>query len=217
METRPCMVRASCGSPNCGFSIQIDQPTSSKLVSSKKSCFTPRTSVGRQTGVHQAEISDSDAGSDHETSSEASSTECDDSEEKLEELQRSGKFPPQWVTDTFEPPNTKCTPEESFLFRFDYLHELFRRYWPQSLLEKIVEFTTLKAHTTNTNSTFTLTKNEVQVFMGVVKLMSLIRLGRTKRSWSPKTRIPVIAESITRSRFYKLFFDNCFSSPQLIF
>ena len=70
------------------LSSRLNQPKSSKLVSSKKTCFTPRTSGGHQTRVHQTKTPDSYAGSGPETSSDASSTECDDSEEKLEKLQR---------------------------------------------------------------------------------------------------------------------------------
>nr|CAH7729436.1 unnamed protein product [Callosobruchus chinensis] len=91
---------------------------------------------------------------------------------------------------------------------YDYIcekdpFEYFQKYISQQFFEKVAMFTNMKEVSTTGHSLDTST-TEVRQLFGCSMLIGIYGLPRMRMYWAENTRVPLIADHITRNRFFKL-------------
>ncbi|KAJ8710228.1 hypothetical protein PYW07_009594 [Mythimna separata] len=97
--------------------------------------------------------------------------------------------------------------------------QFFFYLFPQELIKMISEETNLYQVQNDPNSTFRVTEIDIRQFMGVVYLMSLIRLPRVTNHWNPILGTPIIQDTMPLNKFEKVrqtlhFNDNSKNLPR---
>ncbi|KAH9628691.1 hypothetical protein HF086_008632 [Spodoptera exigua] len=97
--------------------------------------------------------------------------------------------------------------------------QFFFYLFPQELIKMISEETNLYQVQNDPNSTFRVTEMDIRQFMGVVYLMSLIRLPRVTNHWNPILGTPIIQDTMPLNKFEKVrqtlhFNDNSKNLPR---
>ncbi|XP_031333889.1 piggyBac transposable element-derived protein 3-like [Photinus pyralis] len=91
--------------------------------------------------------------------------------------------------------------------------KLFSHFISDDFLVEVVRQTCLYSVQTNPAKPITTCPEEIQNFIGILLWMSLIRQPTSRRYWSPKTRIPQVADVMPVNRFEQIkryihFSDN---------
>lgn len=99
-------------------------------------------------------------------------------------------------------------------------YKLFRHFFTENFVTRIVKQTCIYSVQKKPSKPLTTSVQEIQRFFGVILWMSLIKQPSTRRYWSPKTRIPQVADVMTVNRFELLksllhFNDNTESTNSL--
>ncbi|EEC01677.1 conserved hypothetical protein, partial [Ixodes scapularis] len=76
--------------------------------------------------------------------------------------------------------------------------EYFKEFFDDALFEYIVEQSNLFAIQKNPNKPLGLTRAELEQFLGTVTFMSFCSLPRTRLYWAAESRIPTIADTMSR-------------------
>ena len=105
-----------------------------------------------------------------------------------------------WVQADIQSPNLRhCEQPQTITTRAhsDYFFDLFTN----ELIDHIVFHTNLYAAQKDINTTFSVTSDEIKKFFGICVLMGIIELPAIDDYWKLKTRIPQVAEIMSRDRF----------------
>ncbi|CAG4978729.1 unnamed protein product [Parnassius apollo] len=81
--------------------------------------------------------------------------------------------------------------------------EYFTRYIPEKIFEIFSSFSN-QTYLHKTGKNLGTTKDEMKIFFGICIAMSYLGLPRIKMYWMSKTRIPMIADRMTRDRFFRI-------------
>lgn len=115
------------------------------------------------------------------------------------------QFNQEWTHNSFMP-DIKNLQQPAYLMHdrsqwnpMDFLLE----YIDDDLLEKVV-IATNRTAVSKTGKSLTLTLKELKIFIGANFIMSCLRFPKIRMYWSRKWRVPIIADSITRDRFFKI-------------
>ncbi|XP_027218790.2 piggyBac transposable element-derived protein 4 isoform X1 [Penaeus vannamei] len=81
--------------------------------------------------------------------------------------------------------------------------EYFLSYVSEDFLEDIAMYTNMKS-TETTGTCINTNSKEIAAFIGMTFAMSIIKMPRIRMYWQSKTRIPWIADKMTRDRFFRL-------------
>lgn len=82
--------------------------------------------------------------------------------------------------------------------------QFFFYLFSQELITMISEQTNLYQVQNDPNSTFRVTEMDIRQFMGIVYLMSLIRLPRVTNHWTPILGTPIIQDTMSLNKFEKI-------------
>lgn len=114
----------------------------------------------------------------------------------------STKLSVKWVDGQLSPSDTACSyqpqigspPREPLVY--------FSQYFSVEIFENLATFTNLYA--LQGNGELVTTKEELQVFFGILMLMGILKFPRVRMYWQTSTRIPAIADAMTAKRFFKI-------------
>ena len=92
-------------------------------------------------------------------------------------------------------------------------YEYFTQFFTPELREHIVYQTNLYSRQKNVTSNFNMSEEELMVFLGLIIYMGLVPLPSLVDFWAVKTRVPQVADYMSRNRFkairsYLHFNDN---------
>ncbi|KAG0411022.1 hypothetical protein HPB47_011857 [Ixodes persulcatus] len=141
-----------------------------------------------------------DQPNDASTASASRTSECDEDED-VTEAPKKRKRVTKWVKKSFDPGNVVCThaftnneaPYEPI--------EYFARYIPYSIFETLALFSNFLQATGTELGT---TPQEMKLFCGVMMYMAVLKFLRIRMYWQQRTRIAVVADTISLNRFFKL-------------
>ena len=104
-----------------------------------------------------------------------------------------------WVQSDIQSPNLRHCEQPQTITRAhsDYFFDLFT----SELIDHIVFHTNLYAAQKDINTTFSVTSDEIKKFFGICVLIGIIELPAIDDYWKLKTRIPQVAEIMSRDRF----------------
>ena len=97
--------------------------------------------------------------------------------------------------------------------------EYFSDYFSEDFMQEILYQTNLYAQTKNPNKQNASAEDELSAFLGTTFYMSLFGMTNTRRYWSVKSRIGLIADNITQKRWEEIksnlhFVDNTSLTPE---
>lgn len=79
----------------------------------------------------------------------------------------------------------------------------FSNYIPEDIFIKIASATNRK-YLLEKGSNLNVTAQEIKVFFGITVMMSYLKFPKIMNYWQQKTRIPAIADKMSRTRYFKL-------------
>lgn len=94
--------------------------------------------------------------------------------------------------DCLPEPDETCTP-----------HTYFSRYVPESIFKCMAEQTNLYS-VQETHNNVNTTADEIRKLFGIHILMGVIALPRVRLYWDPIMKVPLISETMSEKRFFKL-------------
>lgn len=112
----------------------------------------------------------------------------------------------KWSAMPFQTPNIvlKEIQNTSTTSRLPTPLDYFIKYFPESLFEEMAGFTQIYSQQMGVKNFEETSSNEIKVFVGVHLLMGVINFPRVRMYWQFKYRITVIADAITRNRFFQM-------------
>ena len=90
------------------------------------------------------------------------------------------------------PPLEECTPLQ-----------YFKQFFDDSLIDHLVEQTNLYS-VQSTGSSIGVTHNEMEMYLGLLVMMSIIKLPQIRMYWSKETRVPSVADAMAINRLEKI-------------
>lgn len=111
----------------------------------------------------------------------------------------------EWQNKSFTPQiGPLYEPSYMPLERFDFTHEqYFHEYIDNELINLMVEKTN-QMHIYTTGKSLQFTDKECRTFLAITMMMSCIGYPYIRMYWERKWRIPVIAEAMSRNRYFQL-------------
>lgn len=82
-------------------------------------------------------------------------------------------------------------------------HDYVAKYLTSDIYEQIA-FHSNQTYLSKTGTNLNTSDKEIRTFFGVTIMMSYLRFPRIRMYWDQKSRIPAIADRITRDRYFKL-------------
>lgn len=150
----------------------------------------------------KADVSDASANSSAESSTECESDDQDSDDEPLSNLtsnstqwKRSDTFHPVVVAhDNFDNVDSRCDWEPA-----NYVSEYLDRD-----LFKLLSVSTNVTSVAKTGKNINTSPEEIQTFIGACLFMSCVCYPRVRMFWQKGLAIPVLTDSMTRDRFFKI-------------
>ena len=81
--------------------------------------------------------------------------------------------------------------------------DYFHKYIPNDLIQKLTEHTNQR-YIRDTGRNLSLTDTETTTFLGLTIVMSYLKYPRIRMYWAEKTRVPVIADNMSRDRYFTI-------------
>lgn len=79
--------------------------------------------------------------------------------------------------------------------------DYFRKYVPNDIIKMLTEFTNCR-YLKDTGKNLYLTEEEMKHFFAITIIMSYLKFPRIRMYWTEKTRVPVIADNMSRNRYF---------------
>lgn len=99
-------------------------------------------------------------------------------------------------------------PELSTIYKTLNPLDYFMNYFPEGEFEKMAKYTNIYAEQKNKLNFHDTTSSEMKVFVGVHLLIGCLKHTRIRLYWTSDFRVNLIADSISRNRFFEL--RSCF-------
>lgn len=95
-------------------------------------------------------------------------------------------------------------PELSTIFKTLSPLDYFMNYFPEEEFEKMAKYTNIYAKQNNKLNFHDTTSSEMKIFVGVHLLIGCLKHTRIRLYWTSDFRVNLIADSISRNRFFEL-------------
>lgn len=81
--------------------------------------------------------------------------------------------------------------------------EYFSKYFTEQIFEELAEFTN-RYVLQRDGTVLATTKEDIEIFLGMLMQMSVLKYHRVRMYWQTATKIPAIADSMGAKRFFKI-------------
>lgn len=140
----------------------------------------------------------------HHTQARVSSSSSEDEDEDaVDEPSASRKRAVRWKKTGCQE-QREVPPWESALPEADTVRapiEYFKDFFDDNFMDHIVEQSNVFATQKNPNKGLALSRDELDQFLGTVTFMSICRLPRSRLYWAAESRVPTVADTMSRDRW----------------
>ena len=118
-----------------------------------------------------------------------------------------------WKDGVFLEPETTFLGSDETTYDYSTPLQCYKYFMSDDIMEEIARQTTLYSVQTRPDKPVSITRKDIDKFIGILFHMSITRLPRTRMYWSPQSRIPCVADTMTVNKFEMLkrflhFSDN---------
>lgn len=112
----------------------------------------------------------------------------------------------KWKKQPFIPPTISLEKLEEHIFPEEIPAPLdyFMKYFPDNEFEEMAKHTNTYTQQNGKLNWIETNSREMKIFVGVHLLMGVFGLPRIRMYWEQKSRINIVADNITRNRFFEL-------------
>ncbi|XP_067944430.1 piggyBac transposable element-derived protein 3-like [Watersipora subatra] len=151
---------------------------------------------------------DSDADVDYDPSSASLLNHFEESDDDVEP-------PPSKMSKKSSKKTCSFRKSDSFASKFKVLHqtaemddcespvEAISKFFSKKIFESMADLTN-RYHTQHSGKSLKVTPAEIKTFFGISLVIGCIGMKRLRMYWEKKTKVPIVANAMTRNRFFKI-------------